>query len=336
MSSTVSDPLGTSVCSCEIDGRSSDIVWNRRQTPNCRGKYDNRILFETRTPEHDRKFHAVKNFDNNDLRLEAGEIHGITTGAQFNIYCADNNDRRVLLGSLRADRVAGFSTSLGFKYGTVEFTIPKDSAAYGHQIHAGEDATVSFAFQGDADLLRAIWKHFQSEKDQAQSPRMKIRIVEMSGDPDVVVMSTDLGGVVLGTMDGICLENGLNRLPYTLPQDVDTVWSTIRLFGEFFWDFRRVNSNPNQHPEFLIEAHWLTDSSGLSGQGSSIPVHGSANLIDDGAIRIDAGHKNALGFTIRNPTKLSFYVWLFAFNMLDLAIGAPFMPRYLCLISNLL
>jgi len=288
MSSTVSDSLGTSVCLCEVDGRSFDIVWNRlgvRQTPNCRGKYDNRILFETRTPEHGRKF-PVKNLVNNNFHLEAGEIHGITKGAQFNIYCAGDNDR-ILLSSLEADKVAGFSTSLGFNYDTVEFTIPGDSAAYGLQIHTGDDATVTVAIL-DADLLVAISEHLQSEEDQAQPPRTIIRIVEMSGDPDVFVISTDLGRVVLGIMDGICLESGLNRLPYTLSRDVDTVWSTIRLYGEFFWDLRRVNSripNSNQRPRFPIEAHQLTES-GLSGQGSSMPVHGSANLIDDGAIRI--------------------------------------------------
>ena len=266
---------------------------------------------------------------NDNFRLEAGEIHGITIGAQFNICCADNNDRRLLLGSLEADKVAGFSTSLGFNHDAEEFTIPKDSAAYGLQIHAGDDATVTFAFQVDADLLVAISKHFQSEKDRAQSPRTTIRIVEMSGDPDVVMVSTGLGRVVLGTMDDICLESGLDRLPYTLSRDVDTVLSTIRLSGEFFWDLRRVNSRiQNQRPRFHIEAHRLTES-GLNGQGPSIPVYGSANLIDDGAIRIfvedDAVHKNALGFTIRNPSSIrSFYVWLFAFNMLDLAIGATF------------
>ena len=309
-------------------------LWNRlgaHQTPTCRGKYDNRILFETRTPERDRNFHAVKHLVNNNFRLEAGEIHGITTGAQFNIYCADNNDRRVLLGSLEADEVAGFSTSLGFNYDAEDFTISKDSAAYGLQIHAGDDATVAVALQVDADLLVAISKPFQSEKDQAQSPRTMIRIVEMSGDPDVVVISTDLGRVVLGTMDDICLESGLDRLPYTLSRDVDTVLSTIRLSGEFFWDLRRVNSRiQNQRPRFHIEAHRLTES-GLDGQIPSMPVHGRANLIDDDAIRIfvehDAVHKNALGFTIRNPfSTYSFYVWLFAFNMLDLAIGTPFMP----------
>lgn len=267
---------------------------------------------------------------NDKFRLEAGEIHGITKGAQFEIYCAHNNDR-VLLGSLEADEMAGFYTSLGFNGDSAGFTIPKDSSAYGLQIHAGDSATVTFAFQGDADFLSAIREHFLSEKDKAQSPRTKIRIVEMSKHADVVMISTDLGGVVLAsTIDGIYLESGLNCLPYTLPRDVDTVWSTIRLSVEFFWDLRRVDSRiQNQRPRFHIEAHRLTEGS-LGGQGSSIPVNGSANLIDDGAIRIfvedDAVHKNALGFTISNPSIRSFYVWLFAFNMVDLAIGAPFMP----------
>ena len=338
MSLTVSNALCKSVCLCGVDGHTSHIVWNRSetQTPTCcRGKYDNRILFEIRTPKRDRNFHAVKILVNNKFRLEAGEIHGITTGAQFDIYCADDNDRRVLLRSLKTDDVAVFSTSLGFNHDAEEFTIPKDSAAYGLQIHAGDDATVTLAFlmpevggmKAEADLLVDISKHLQSEKDQAQFPRARFRIVEMSGHPDVVI-STDLGPVVrLGTMDDVCLKSGLDRLPYTLSGDVDTVLSTIRSSGEFFWDLRRVNSRiqEDQRPGFHIEAHWLTESS-LNGQ--------APNLIDDGAIRIDAGHKNALRFTIRNPFVRSFHVWLFAFNMLDLAIGAPLMLRYLCSISN--
>lgn len=294
------------------------------QTPNCRGRYDNRIIFETRTPEHDRKFHAVKNLGNN-FRLEAGEIHGITKGARFDIYC--DNDRRVLLGSLEAVEVAGFSTSLGFSHHTVEFTIPEDLAAYGLQIRAGGDsaAVTKFAFEVDADFQSAIFEHVQNEKDHAQPVRTMIQFVETSANADVVVRSAEAGQLAIGTMDGICLESGLDRLPYTLPRDVDAVSSTMKLSGEFFWDLRRVNSRiRSQRPMFDIEAYRLTESD-PSAQGSSIPVHGSGNAIE---IFLE-GDKNALGFTITNLYGgHSFYVWLFAFNMLDFAIDIVYKPCF--------
>lgn len=102
------------------------------------------------------------------------------------------------------------------------------------------------------------------------------------------------------------------------------VYLALKHSADFFWDLRR-SKNFFDRFRFDVEAHLLTESETVDSD-SSILVRTGPNLNVGGTVRVYVedvvGRKNALGFTIRNPSPLGLYVWLFAFNMLDLTISA--------------
>ena len=274
------------------------------------GKYDNHILFDIRPLHH--SFYRIKE-KNDSFSLEAGEVHGVTNNAHFEVYSAPNTTSTPLC-SLIANKVQAFSSTLSIHNdGTHEIdnteasTVP--AGAWALQVHPGEEASVYINISSEE-----LEKRIESETDLLHGI---IRLAKNEEEAELVLSAGENNEVGFMTKDKICSRYGLETLPYSSP-NIDSIRSVLRHATHFFWHLRRMPQTNSQHSTVAVKASRLIKS---DSDGRSTLVPTGHNLIRDDVILIKDVEKR-IGFSIKNNSFSALHVWAFGFNMSDLSIGA--------------
>ena len=274
------------------------------------GKYDNHILFDIRPSHH--SFYRIKE-TKGSFSLEAGEVHGVTNNAHFNVY-SDPNATSTPIYSAIVNKVETFFSTLGiYKDGIHEKGGPAfPAAAWALQLHPGEGASVYIDISVEV-LFHAIKERIEGETNRT------IRLTRNEGDAELVVMDAGKKDkVVFKTTDKICSRYDLETLPYYLRLDNDLVCSILRHAAHFFWHLRRM---PQTHSrQSAVVKAWTLSISNSDSDGRSTLVPTGHNLIRDGVILMKDIEKR-IGFSIKNNSSSALHVWAFGFNMSDLSIG---------------
>ena len=314
--------------SCKICLHLLTHIW-RGQTPQCRGKYDTRILFDRRIPKRSFMLHQVLQAPDGAFTINAGEAWGITKGTRFNIYATANVNTE-LLCSVVANEVLPYSTKA--EKDTVDETgdgagsIPL--AGWALQTDVGGDANVCVAVLV-RDMLPRVSERV---KEAGRHGRPMIQLVEEAGI-HVELMVVEEEGMAVFDITWQASSNDIAhpRLPYTAPiDDIDQICLILENAAEFLWHLRRSSKTSGEKaPPITIKAWKLTNSDTCENTGMSTLVSTGDNLIVDAPIQITIGEgiDTRLGITITNTCSVPLYVWLFSFNMSNLSIGVSFMLK---------
>jgi len=274
------------------------------------------------------------NLKDGTFTIEVGEAQGIANDACFDIYnVADENTP--LLCRMVAYEVGAFNSTLVRIVGADHAACSTiHSGAWALQIDAGQDVDVCIAVP-DEDLSLAISERIK--RKAGQHGKAAIRLVEKPEISELTVM-TEGEEVMFNITDEPSCNLGLRRIPYSLPRDVDSIYTVLQHAADFFWHLRRSSQSHEITQGVVVEAHQLAFSvPGEDGTSTLVPT--GANLNQDGIIEmsIEDGVETKLGFTITNTLRVPLYVWVFNFNMSDLRIGVSFTLKLsLYLISDLL
>ncbi|KAI0310691.1 hypothetical protein OF83DRAFT_1178301, partial [Amylostereum chailletii] len=157
-----------------------------------------------------------------------------------------------------------------------------------------------------------------------------IRLVEKDQSHELAIAAERDGKAAFYLADKRCCENGLVRIPDSVPLNGDVVYPILAHAADFFWHLRRTSSKAGLASRVTIEAWQLAehdlpdnfiDDPVLAPIGENLNVAGVIEIpVEDG---VDAPQ---YGFKITSVHPKPLYVWLFAFNMSQLSVDTVYKP----------
>lgn len=292
------------------------------QNPQCEGVKQHRFLFDSKAPTRRRTVYNVKTQDN-ELKIEAGVIHGITIGATFELWESHEayDNKLECLGAVDVSQIGQFHSSASLLS------------------HPKRDKTPTLAVQvgwGKKQVLRlyapeevsCVREAVLKQSAVTSSQRMEITLSDLG--------AAEISAVVVGnkiafdTHDPRVMQYGLTRLPKTVDQDVDAIHSVLCGIAHYSYHLRRTNVTPPKFDgvplrEKIVVEFFRLQEGGFGEDGTRQMVPG-ANLNVPGA-GIDLVVGEALyGFKIVNNSPLDLYPYFFFFDNCDLSISSLYQP----------
>ncbi|KAF9263736.1 hypothetical protein L218DRAFT_901384 [Marasmius fiardii PR-910] len=295
------------------------------QNPQCEGVNQSRILFNAKVASPYRALFNIKP-SSDCFILEAGEAHGISKEAEFNVY----SDRKLtqLLGTVKADAPNPFHTRCivdGSPFSLVE-------PAFALQTHVGEGQDIRlFVEANDAflDLFVSLGKQMQRTDGNKRSFRLVNSVDE---NPDLAISAKD-GFVRFHIMEQVCRDKGLTEMPFyrTPVHKTDDLLTILRSAADFYWNLHYTNRNPKGPiltQKVSLECFKLVYSGQYTDDFEEIlaPAQDAQNLNVDGMITIDVDEDVPYGYKIKNDSNVPLYAALFYFDFSDLSIASYYQP----------
>lgn len=249
--------------------------------------------------------------------MEGGAAHGITEGAEFNIYKeAESSIRSAPLGVLIATKVGPFTTTLD--YGPESSKFPLLDNAHALMIKAGkkQDLRLNIAMK---EQLLDVFKTLAQLMDTSISDTRNIQFVEMDGNPHFRI-DFDNGNVVFENLDPLVNKYGLVRMPFTVDNIAEDIQPIIRAAAHFKW---HVNlTNPKHTLQNEVELHFM-EAREIEGEYDEYyhPVlEIGKNIHNAGEVYISEDPEKLYAIKIVNNTPLALYPSLFFFDNSSLEI----------------
>jgi hypothetical protein len=282
------------------------------------------------------------------FELQAGEAHGITIGAEFDIYL--DKEMSSFIGSIRVcetpscfDAFCTIKNSANSGPGLLEEGDFPESA-YALKTRAGELKPLRVLIP----LLDVFIGVFRLIASDMQNGDNAILLVDNEdGQPDIVLVlshpsPSSLPTVHFEIMSPLCRQHGLTRMPFDIVLDTSKVHQILRSAAHFYDHLNRsANSKSveriNEGTNIQIECFQLQQFKNFTGfEDIFFPDPEEKNLNIGGVITIDIDEKQneeelpAYGYKITNKTGLNLYASLFYFDFSDLSIGTPNSTGLLC------
>ncbi|KAF5342908.1 hypothetical protein D9758_015402 [Tetrapyrgos nigripes] len=320
-----------------------------QQNPQCEGVHQDRILFNSKVSSPKRELYLLKRSVHNPghFVLQAGEAHGITAGAEFDIY--SDRDMTSFIGSVRVSEPPSCFKALC----TIKYEADSNSAllqgpdssesVYALQTRVGERKSLRVLIPLAEDFIDV----FQLIASDMQNGDNAILLVDNEDEqPDLIISShpspQSLPIAHFEIMYPLCRQYGLTRMPFDIPLDsadsAERIHRTLRSAAHFY---HHLNCTANSKSKRIVEGKniemecfQLKESEDWSGfEDILVPDPEGKNLNIGGVITIDIdGAQNdeeelpAYGYKIMNNTRLDLYASLFYFDFSDLSIEPYFLP----------
>ncbi|KAI0309849.1 caspase domain-containing protein [Amylostereum chailletii] len=291
------------------------------QTPQCEGIHQTRILFDGKAPSEPRVLYSVA-IKNGVYALEAGEAHGITRGAEFEVY-EDQDVGQAPLGTLIAARTSVFNTQMRLADPKRAMRLLKPGFAL--QTRVGEEEELRLSVAAHRRLVYVI-EWVKMEMESKDVVRKRIILVEKTKNPHLLVEMEGDHVVFYASVDESGPAGGLTRMPYQVPIDVEVIFPVIRSAADFFWHFRRSKKTSIFSQKVRLECTRLVQSvTEFTQDLGAIMLSQGENLIQGGTLTIpgvDEMYKdnNIYGYKITNSLQESLFASLFYFDVGDLSI----------------
>lgn len=273
-------------------------------------------------PSIGRVLYRVKQTADGVYELEAGEIHGITAGAKFNIYATKDPDSKCLgvMVAAATDKPSAVTTVLRLDDGSSP--IPSEpSTKYALQVLVGEQQDLRVFIEPDTRLLDVfVLLNANMKKSQEQGKR-GFKPAEQDETPDLrVVMKGDK--VEFGITDSVCVSRGMTTTGWPVDCDASAIFPVLTSAADFYFHLRRTSSQKVLSKMVDLECYELEETDDFTEDLDPLLAATGESLVKQGVIDVEIG-KNPLtyGYKIVNRSNLPLYAALFYFSMGDLSIG---------------
>jgi hypothetical protein len=261
--------------------------------------------------------------DDNVIMVHAGALHGISTGARFDIYCSESG--QTLLNNFPVGKVRPMAATIEALNGGFPSTIyslaKKLRARTTYLGDSADNTTYVYGEEtvfGTLDGSSFVWP--------PNAPRIILK--NESENYNVAVKQAGENCVVFELPPSkYCTE--LYRLPYSIPLSKDALIPLFLATANFFYHLQRSRKKPSTSIKIearkLLESYFICgdsddDSDDEEGSEELLPI--GDNLIDGDSMKIKVrdNTNTKYGFAITNKHDRPFYVWVFLFNLCDLSI----------------
>ncbi|KZP15819.1 hypothetical protein FIBSPDRAFT_912396 [Athelia psychrophila] len=293
------------------------------QNPQCEGTNSNRIFFNAKCPPARRLTYPVRR-EGDEYKLDAGAAHGISVGAEFNVYA---NEKDVLtaspLGSLvvgDAAAVKAFDTAMTLPSGCSSFAVDKPAVALQTKLGAKEDFALHVPLHED---LIPVFETLSKEMQTPGPDTARIKLVE-DRDQAMLEIVMDEGKLYFNILDKRITVHGVNRIHFPFDPELDSIRPVLRAAAHYYWHLNRA-SNTDQHfqERITVEFFELYESeTELDDAGDSIlrPDTNPENLYTGSTIKFTVKPNAPYGMRITNNTAWDLYPGVFYFDSSDLSI----------------
>ncbi|KZV82917.1 hypothetical protein EXIGLDRAFT_684410, partial [Exidia glandulosa HHB12029] len=291
------------------------------QHPQCEGKSRGRLLFDAKVPNVRRVLFPMKTVSQGVFKLEAGEIHGITAGAQFDVLTTrDWNAKPV--ARLRASVADAISAELVWATeSSMQSVIPQ--SAWALQVKAGDLAAFAVAVAPQLhDLLK-----IKIEMDTSLRSRA-IHLVPFDVPHEIEVRSVGNDAVFVVT-DCVCVAAGVTELAERVPlSDMDAVYAVIQSAASFFFYLRLSDSQTIPYRYVNLEMFELR-SRFNNELDAFVAAPSGPNLVDNGMVRlgIEDSAQRPYGFRVTSGHSSDLHVWLIMFDVRTLKVDFMYEPN---------
>lgn len=284
-----------------------------RQNPQCEGVNRERFIFNKQAQGKRHYFHKIHHADRETYIMEAGAIHGITIGAEFNVY-KDQDDSSHLLGAVIAvgkpDRFSVILSPKGSKFSL-------ETHCFALQTCAGTEEYVRIHVAPDEalmDLARQI--------ERAEAIHRIVQLVERD-QAEIGIARVGNGNIVFNIFNSEVTKHGLTRMPFILEPTLQVVSPIIRAAAHFHFHLRRTKTdaevNLANHVEIeMAELRLAQDNAYDNEDQVWYPSNWQRGKIFDLPIE-DSG--TVYGWRITNHSNKPLYPALFYFDNSDLSIS---------------
>lgn len=292
------------------------------QNPQCEGVNRNRILFNSKAPSSGRICFRIS-MEGSKYTLQAGSVHGVTTGAEFTVYkdnpsIIDSTPLGVLVVHSSED-VLPFSTHLSPKvYGAV---IRLPPVAYAAQSKAGEAERLVVVVPFDK-RLKSLYEAFAKDLQNADPRRREIRFAK-HGDPDargakLALSITPDGEIAFDILDARLTEYNIRQMHYTVRNDPKDIMPVLNSAAHFYWYLDREKKDGLVNTPIKFEFFELSSSE------DKIEPKTDENLYKNAAVELVSSPKIAYGFKVTNNSKRDLYLNAFYFDNSDFSISSVY------------
>ncbi|KAJ7909427.1 hypothetical protein B0H13DRAFT_2233080 [Mycena leptocephala] len=304
------------------------------QNPQCEGMHNQRVLFDGKVPATGRILYPAR-IQGEEIIISAGEAHGITRGAQFDVFSdhdlnPDKSTGCVVVVTKTFYSVARYVT--GNADLQICTTDPQGSgpAVWARPIHLGEREDIRVLIPLREPFIDLF--HYIAAMKETKKDIMRVRLVEETEPADMIL---HLEGECVGfePSDSICQGYGLTRMPHIAPLEVIPLYHILTRAAHFYWHLNRTSrSQSSLAQSIMFECTQLGEdpSKPFAYPDEPILLPQGENLVSSDELTIDLDNRPSVeyGFTITNRSAYPLYAALFYFDMSDLSISPLYMPSH--------
>ncbi|KAG6829593.1 hypothetical protein H0H87_010742 [Tephrocybe sp. NHM501043] len=299
------------------------------QNPQCEGVNQYRKLFDSKVYGPHRTAYCINITPGkpNECILHAGEAHGITNGAVFDIFSDEHLTS--VIGSVVAVDIASFTTRCSFTKGSL-FSLSQSAHAVQTGVGKRQDIRLFIEWnEAFLDLFERLGQEI--DHDNTDPSKRSFHLLDKDGDQPDLVLRARNGRVEFEIRNIICSQHGLTRMPFidVRANETEHLFSILRSAADFYWYLRHSNKDASLTNKVKVECFHLTPTGNLSDDLEEIylPDPDGRNLNIDGTIFIDTSKNDAAyGYKITNTCNIPLYAALFYFDISDLSIVACYLP----------
>ena len=301
-------------------------VHSIRQNPQCEGEFRDRLIFNGKLEASGKRTASVHykiREEGGRYVIDAGEVAGITVGAEFEVYQDQNFASVNLLGTVIVRELSAFSTTLYAKESRI--ALERDGVALKSRTGKSERVRIHVVNGSLKKLVNKIdpnWRIIQLvERDQADFG-----------------MALEKGKVVFNIFDSGVTQEGLTRMPYILEPTVEAISPVIRAAAHFYWHLRRTPQTDRgllaKKVNLKIEVTELKlEKVEYDDEFKPVGIYISGDSKGAGKdFRFDLQTGKIYGWKIINNSKTPLYPALFYFDHSDWSISEDYLHhgQWLC------
>ncbi|VDB92294.1 unnamed protein product [Peniophora sp. CBMAI 1063] len=291
-----------------------------RQTPRCEGLHVDRFIFQTRVPVISGSAFRVFAHGDHRYMINAGRLHGISTGARFSIhssrYDTDADDSEQPLSTLQAMEVGDFSTVLSPAPDAMVSDPSLPPLCFAFQISPGSDQRkLRLHVKGDVDSPL----HNLAIQGMARAGLL----VDSCSSPTHADLSLCEGnhGIEYLVCSSKIKAYGLNRLCSTSPPDELHIGRVLRAAHHFFWYLHLCPTERSLRRFVGADVHKLKRTGCTANHPKTAVSTGDCN-----EVHMTADNITDYGMTLQSRLDIPLHVWVFYFDRSDLSIVELYRP----------
>ena len=280
--------------------------------------HQSRYLFNGKISKPVREFYTV-DFREGQFILNAGAIHGIARGAEFEIYRNEQAIDGAPLGAFLVEMLGPFSAILKVRPGDTS-SIPQQ-AAIAVQTKVGEREDLRL-FIPIGDEYLPCHNAWLSLMQPGNGYTYNITLLENPDTAHVeLVMKNER--VVFLYRDERITQYGLQQAYFDVEPTTEEVARVLKALAHYFWKINLTSNNPEITKSIQFEFYQLDPSDDIYDEDTGLPEMTPIppNICKDNLIDFVIDEDAPYGIKITNSSPHDFYPYLFYFDNSDLSIG---------------
>lgn len=287
------------------------------QNPQYRGSHQNRYVFDAKIVSKERPCFPLTVADNG-LILNAGTVHGISTGSEFTVYAAADISLLSAYGQLAMEELGPLSAVMKPSSINLPETVGTTIAV---KTKAGEREDVRFYCPND-EAYAIFYEAFISMTMNASSDKCCTGVIVATPEDAHFEVAMEAGRVIFFIKDRTFTQYGVTRLFHEVGPVVEEIVPVIQAAAHYIWCFNLTESNPIVTANVQVEIFQLQHVQLLAIVRPATFVPVGPNLYQDDMVDLVLkGEDVPYGIKLTNNGVVDLYSNVFYFDSTDLSIG---------------